>query len=203
MCRRVTKEESDHRAETMDINGAEILDGFVLGHFAAQYAQQLGKGFLANLLNGLIASNDQTGVQVHIIFHALVGIGVAADLDDRHAGEALRGTAAGREHHELDELKEHNLPKCDLFTAISETIDRHIHSSYRLFAGNYVACDLLMGDNRFTAEYTEEEKEHFENYMEQQIAKVDLHNKDASFLRHALLTMYANPLINYLKAAKG
>ena len=106
-------------------------------------------------------------------------------------------------NHELDELKEHNLPKCDLFTAISETIDRHIHSSYRLFAGNYVACDLLMGDNRFTAEYTEEEKEHFENYMEQQIAKVDLHNKDASFLRHALLTMYANPLINYLKAAKG
>lgn len=76
-------------------------------------------------------------------------------------------------NHELDELKEHNLPKCDLFTAISETIDRHIHSSYRLFAGNYVACDLLMGDNRFTAEYTEEEKEHFENYMEQQIAKVD------------------------------
>lgn len=61
-------------------------------------------------------------------------------------------------NHELDELKEHNLPKCDLFTAISETIDRHIHSSYRLFAGNYVACDLLMGDNRFTAEYTEEEK---------------------------------------------
>ena len=101
MCRRVTKEESDHRAEAMDINGAEILDGFVLGHFAAQYAQQLGKGFLANLLNGLIAGNDQTGVQVHIIFHALVGIGVAADLDDRHAGEALRGTAAGREHHEL------------------------------------------------------------------------------------------------------
>ena len=48
----------------MDINGAEILDGFVLGHFAAQYAQQLGKGFLANLLNGLIAGNDQTGVQV-------------------------------------------------------------------------------------------------------------------------------------------
>ena len=106
-------------------------------------------------------------------------------------------------NHELDELKELNLPKCDLFTAISETIDRHIHSSYRLFAGNYVACDLLMGDNRFTAEYTEEEKEHFEKYLEQQIAKVDLPNKDTAFLRHALLTMYANPLINYLKAAKG
>lgn len=66
-----------------------------------------------------------------------------------------------------------------------------------------MACDLLMGDNRFTAEYTEEEKEHFEKYLEQQIAKVDLPNKDTAFLRHALLTMYANPLINYLKAAKG
>ena len=52
-------------------------------------------------------------------------------------------------NHELDELKELNLPKCDLFTAISETIDRHIHSSYRLFAGNYVACDLLMGRQPF------------------------------------------------------
>ena len=79
-------------------------------------------------------------------------------------------------NHELDELKELNLPKCDLFTAISETIDRHIHSSYRLFAGKY---------------------------LEQQIAKVDLPNKDTACLRHALLTMYANPLINYLKAAKG
>ena len=45
--------------------------------------------------------------------------------------------------------------------------------------------------------------EHFEKYLEQQIAKVDLPNKDTAFLRHALLTMYANPLINYLKAAKG
>jgi adenosyl cobinamide kinase/adenosyl cobinamide phosphate guanylyltransferase len=28
-----------------------------------------------------------------------------------------------------------------------------------------------MGDNRFTAEYTEEEKEHFEKYLEQQNAQ--------------------------------
>jgi len=106
-------------------------------------------------------------------------------------------------NHELDALRERNLPKCELFTAISETIDRHIHSSYRLYACNYVACDLLMNDNRFTAEYSEEEKEHFEKYLDQQIAKIEIPNKDVAFLRHALLTMYANPLINYLKAAKG
>lgn len=106
-------------------------------------------------------------------------------------------------NRELDVLKERNLSKCDLFTAVSETIDRHIHSNYRLYACNYVACDLLMGDNRFAAEYNEEEKERFEKYLTQQIARVDLPDKDEVFLRHALLTMYANPLINYLKAAKG
>lgn len=106
-------------------------------------------------------------------------------------------------NHELDALRERRLSKCDLFPAIAETIDRHIHSNYRLYAGNYVACDLLMGDNRFTAEYSKEEKAKFVKYVEQQIAKVDLPGKDEDFLRHALLTMYANPLINYLKAAKG
>lgn len=106
-------------------------------------------------------------------------------------------------NHELDALRERNLPKSELFTAISETIDQHIHSNYSLYAGNYVACDLLMGDNRFKAEYSEEEKTQFEKYLEQQIAKVDLHNKDVDFLRHAILTMYANPLINYLKAVQG
>lgn len=105
-------------------------------------------------------------------------------------------------NRELDVLRERDLPKCDLFTAISETIDRHIHSNYRLYAGNYVACDLLMGDNRFAAEYSEEEKAQFEKYLQQQIAKVDLPGKDEPFLRRAMLTMYANPLINYLKAAK-
>ena len=52
-------------------------------------------------------------------------------------------------------------------------------------------------------EYTEEEKVKFEKYLEGQIAKIDLPNKDIPFLRNKILTMYANPLINYLEAAKG
>ena len=43
----------------------------------------------------------------------------------------------------------------------------------------------------------------FEKYLEGQIAKIDLPNKDIPFLRNKILTMYANPLINYLEAAKG
>lgn len=104
-------------------------------------------------------------------------------------------------NNELDAL-DRNLPKCDLFSHIAEQIDRHIHQNYRLYAGNYVACDLLMNDDRFAQEYSEEEKIRFENYLEKQLAKIDLPNKDIPFLRNKILTMYANPLINYLEAAK-
>ena len=104
---------------------------------------------------------------------------------------------------ELDEIKERNLSKTEVFTAISSLIDKHIRQNYHLYAGNYVACDLLMGDNRFAEEYTEEEKNKFEKYLEGQIAKIDLPDKDIPFLRNKILTMYANPLINYLEAAKS
>lgn len=103
-------------------------------------------------------------------------------------------------NEELDALRERNLPKYDLFTAISNTIDRHIHSCYRLYPGNYVAYDLLNNEQRFATKYNDEEKAQFEKYLEQQVAKVSLPNKDEAFLRRSIQTMYANPLINQLKA---
>ncbi len=104
-----------------------------------------------------------------------------------------------------DELSAINpdTPKTELFGVISKKIDRHIHRNYRLYPCNYIACDLLMGDNTFEKEYTGEEKMEFENYLEKQIAKIDLANKDIPYLRHQILNMYANPLINYIEAAKG
>lgn len=104
---------------------------------------------------------------------------------------------------ELDEIQARNLPKTEIFPIISELIDKHIHQNYHLYACNYVACDLLMNDDRFAHEYTEDEKAEFEKYVEGQIAKIDLPHKDIAFLRNKILTMYANPLINYLEAAKG
>lgn len=106
-------------------------------------------------------------------------------------------------NYELDELKEFNLLKCDLFIVILEIIDWYIYSSYCLFVGNYVVCDFLMGDNCFMVEYIEEEKEYFEKYLEQQIVKVDFFNKDIVFLCYVLLIMYVNLFINYLKVVKG
>ena len=36
-----------------------------------------------------------------------------------------------------------------------------------------------------------------------QLEKIDLPNKDVDFLRHYMLTMYANPAINHLKAIEA
>ena len=93
-----------------------------------------------------------------------------------------------------------SLPKPELFARISSWFDQRIHSYYRLYPGYYVAHDLLTGKNDFESHYTLAEKERFEAYVEKQLEKIEIPNKDISFLREKLLLMYANPLTNYLAA---
>ena len=104
---------------------------------------------------------------------------------------------------ELDEIKSLNLPKTEVFTVIAELIDKHIHQNYHLYPCNYIAMDALNGDSKFADKYTEEDKAQFEDYLAKQMEKIDLPNKDMDFLRHYMLTMYANPAINHLKAIKA
>lgn len=92
------------------------------------------------------------------------------------------------------------MPKQELFTTISTLIDKGIHANYRIYPNNYVALDLLNETTEYAANYTEEEKQTFLGYLEQQIARIQLPNKDVPFLREKLLEMYANPLKNYLAA---
>ena len=51
-------------------------------------------------------------------------------------------------------------------------------------------------NNAFTAE----EQATFEKYLEGQMAKIELPQKDEAFLRQRMLEMYANPLINQRSA---
>ena len=100
-----------------------------------------------------------------------------------------------------DQLRklDRSMSKQDLFTSVSSIIDRSIHANYRFYPGNYVAHDLLNYSTRFANRYTKEDKERFETYLAQQIEKIDIADKDVGYLRHMLLLMYANPLINYMK----
>ena len=95
-----------------------------------------------------------------------------------------------------------SLPKQDLFSSISACIDHRIHRNYRIYSGNYVAYDLLKGTSEFAGHYTPEEKQRFVTYIEQQLGKIKIPNKDEDFLRGKLLLMYANPLVNYLAACQ-
>lgn len=98
---------------------------------------------------------------------------------------------------QLDEL-DHSLPKQELFVRVAELVDKGIFANYRLYPNNYVAADLLEGSNHFAAHYTLEDKQRFSDYVDGQLARIDLPDKDELFLREKLLLMYANPLRNQL-----
>jgi len=97
----------------------------------------------------------------------------------------------------LDELKD--LPRKEFFQALSQRIDHELHRHYRLYPCNYIALDELEGTQAHADHYTPKDKERFEQYLQGQLAKIKIPNKDEAFLRERMLTMYANPLRNYLK----
>ena len=98
----------------------------------------------------------------------------------------------------IDELGD--LPKTEFFAALSKRIDRQLHANYCLFPCNYIALDELEGTKKYAQHYTEADKKRFEDYLKGQLEKVKIANPDEKFLRERMLTMYANPLRNYLKA---
>ena len=99
----------------------------------------------------------------------------------------------------LDSL-DPDMPKQDIYNKVAAYIDQQIHRNYRLYPGNYVALDMLEGTEAYTNQYTAEDKAKFEKYIQGQLAKIDLPNKDEAYLKERLLTMYANPVRNNLAA---
>ena len=92
------------------------------------------------------------------------------------------------------------MPKGQFFTAVAERMDRAIHAGYTLYPGNYAALDLLHGTHDYADRYTADDLARFEKYLAERLALIDLPEKDEPFLRQCMLTMYANPVVNHLKA---
>ena len=97
----------------------------------------------------------------------------------------------------LDNLSP-DIPKTKVFDIIAEHIDKEIFRNYRLYPSNYIALDMLEGNEAHAGRYTAEDKAAFEKYLQGQIARIDIPNKDEAFLRERMLTMYANPARNSL-----
>lgn len=91
-----------------------------------------------------------------------------------------------------------DMEKNELIAAIASIIDKEIYKHYRFYPCNYVAYDMLTGTKRFSGNYGQRDKKHFEEYLQGQLDKIVLPNKDEAFLRTKMLEMYTNPLKNHL-----
>lgn len=108
----------------------------------------------------------------------------------------------GRIHYEcapcintwLDDLR--TLPKTEFFGEVAKRMDKEIHAGYKLFPCNYIALDMLESGKVYESHYTAADEERFSKYLEGQLAKINIPNKDDAFLRQCMLTMYANPARN-------
>lgn len=86
-------------------------------------------------------------------------------------------------------------------------IDREIHQGYRLYPINYIAYDRLSGTSAFADKYTEDDIASFDAYVNRQMSRIDipggLSDDERAYGLEMLLTMYANPLKNKLKAIEA
>lgn len=101
---------------------------------------------------------------------------------------------------ELDKIKEIEPDKRHQVDMVARAIDKNIHFNYEIFPCNYVAYDLLHESSRFANKYTLSDIDTFKEYLNKQIAKIDIDKVDYEFVWHKLLEMYSNTLKNYLIA---
>jgi 1-acyl-sn-glycerol-3-phosphate acyltransferase len=79
--------------------------------------------------------------------------------------------------------------------ALAQAIDDSILSTYKLWPTNYIAYDLLYNTDKYSHQYTENEKSLFERRLE---IRIDENNPVAL---QGFLAMYANPVVNKSKYA--
>ncbi len=97
----------------------------------------------------------------------------------------------------LDSLPK-DMPKNDYFKAVAEHIDEEIYKNYLLYPFNYIAADIMTGSDVLKDNYSQEDVEQFEDYLQKKLSLVKIENADMDFLRKSIITMYGNPALNKL-----
>ncbi|MDD4630930.1 MAG: 1-acyl-sn-glycerol-3-phosphate acyltransferase [Proteiniphilum sp.] len=92
-----------------------------------------------------------------------------------------------------------DIPRNELLEKVACIIDREIYSNYSFFPFNYVAYDRMSHSKRFAAEYTADDEQRFDEYLQQQISKIEIPAKDETYLREKLIEMYGNTVKNNLR----
>lgn len=94
-------------------------------------------------------------------------------------------------HDEIEQAAQ--LDKNERFKFLTSAMDKRIVSSFKLWKNNYIAYDMITGSNEFAAEYTQEEKKAFVDYMKFKLSSAE---GDMDELEDIFLHIYANPIFN-------
>lgn len=129
-----------------------------------KYEKEAGEDF-RSILQGLSGQKKR--------IHLQVGAPINAELDQILASE---------------ESENKQLP------LVADLLDKAIQSNYKLWPSNFIAFDLLNGNDYFSSRYSKEEKETFEQRMNKRLAQFS--NPKA---KQIFLETYANPVKNKLK----
>ena len=96
----------------------------------------------------------------------------------------------------VDELRKiAETSKNERMQNLASLIDKRVYDNFKLWKTNYMAYDLLFG-NSFQAVYSDLEKDSFADYVDNAISKIP---GDRTELKSIFLSIYANPVLNYIK----
>lgn len=127
----------------------------------------------------------------------------ADDIENMYVGiTGFKGRVTFRFGTRIDQALEAISPttgRNQLLEQAASLIDREIHGNYTFFPFNYVAYDLMTGTQRFSLQYNSEELSKFNAYLDKQIEKITIPNKDDAFLRKKMIEMYGNTVKNNLE----
>ncbi|MDN3202510.1 1-acyl-sn-glycerol-3-phosphate acyltransferase [Algoriphagus sediminis] len=125
-----------------------------------KYIKSENEDFL-NLLRGIIGTKKHIHIHVH-----------------------------GTIEDDLDQINQEDGNLSEKLTLLTEVIDRYILQGYKLWPSKYIACDLLNNSDRYSDQYTAEEKQAFMTRFEEKV------KTDDPVTRQNFLSMYANPVVN-------
>lgn len=95
---------------------------------------------------------------------------------------------------EISEISKMDINQSEKLSQLAAVIDQKILSGYMLWPSNYIAHDLLYGEEEYKSFYTLEEKNAFVKRLNE---KVDTKN---TLMVNNFLSMYANPVNNKKKS---
>ena len=123
--------------------------------------------------------------------------GRAKDSDDRTQDSVLKMLAMGGPT--IINNGELRIENCDMSQGCNSNESSNHNSQFSTLNSQFSLQRHTLKERTLNSQfYTSDDVERFEKYLAGQLAKINIPNKDEAFLRERMLTMYANPLRNYI-----